>query len=228
MRKGKTFRWEGEYGWDFSDPRTISTCLNVFSHFQPRIPKEYTQSKYVFLANIDPQLQMNVLDQVKKPKLVVCDTMNYWIENKRKDLIDLLKKVDIFLLNDSEARMLTGKTNLAEVARIIRAWGPRYVIIKKGEHGAVLFMHNSVFSMPALLLDSVVDPTGAGDTFAGGLVGYLAQCNAVNQMSLRRAVVFGSIMATFAVEQFSIRRLLSITKTDVTKRFKEFKRLTNF
>ncbi|MFC1592465.1 PfkB family carbohydrate kinase [Candidatus Omnitrophota bacterium] len=227
MEKGKTFSWEGEYGWDFSDPKTLSTCLNVFAEFDPRIPGEYKKSKYLFLANIDPQIQEKVLKQLR-PKLVVCDTMNYWIENKRRYLLKLLKKVDIFLLNESEARMLTHQRSIIRAARALIKLGPKIVIIKKGEHGSILFSHKHIFSIPAFLLESIVDPTGAGDTFAGGVVGYLAKCDKFNYANLKRAVAFGAVMATFAVEDFSIRRLASIRYSDVLKRYRDFQNLSCF
>ena len=228
VKKGRTFRWEGEYGWDFSDPRTIATHLNVFSDFDPDIPREYRKSEYVFLANIDPELQGRVLKKMINPKLVACDTMNYWIENKRKDLLKLLKKIDIFLLNESEAKELTGRSSLLKAAKSILKFGPKRVIIKKGEHGSLLFSGDSVFSAPAYLMETIVDPTGAGDTFAGGLMGYLVTQKSVNCASLRRAVVYGGVMATFAVEDFSLKRLGTVTKKDIAKRFKEFTKLTHF
>ncbi|UCC95624.1 MAG: sugar kinase [Candidatus Omnitrophota bacterium] len=228
VKEGKTFRWVGEYGWDFSDPRTIATHLNVFSQFDPCIPAAYTKSRYVFLANIDPQIQAKVLGQVRKPKLIICDTMDYWIENKREHLLKLLKKVDMFLLNETEARMLTHEANVVRAAQALIKLGPATVVIKKGEHGALLFMKKSVFCVPAFLLESIFDPTGAGDTFAGGFVGYLSRCKTINQANLKRAVVYGSVMATFAVEDFSIRRLVSLRKPEVTKRVREFKKLTDF
>ena len=226
--KGKTFRWEGEYGWDFGNPKTISTDLNVFSGFNPDIPREYRKIKHVFLANIDPEIQKKVLSQMSAPKLVACDTMNYWIENKRKALLKLLKKVDIFLLNESEARELAGEASLVKAARAILRFGPEKIIIKKGEHGSLLFSRDFVFSAPAYLMESIFDPTGAGDTFAGGVIGYLAACKSRNQTNLRRAIVYGSVMATFAVEDFSLRRLARIRKADVARRFKEFRKLTCF
>lgn len=228
VENGRTFRWEGEYGWDFSDPRTIATHLNVFSDFDPAIPQEYKNSEYVFLANIDPGIQEGVLRQIRRPKLIVCDTMNYWIENKKKQLVKLLKKVDIFLLNESEARELTGEASLIKAAKEVLRFGPKKVIIKKGEHGALLFSGKSIFTAPAYLLESVFDPTGAGDTFAGGVVGYLASCKKLNQSSLRKAVIYGTVMATFAVEDFSLGRLGSISKGDIAGRFKKFRALTHF
>lgn len=227
IKEGETFRWEGEYGWDYADPVTLSTCLNVFSKFQPQIPQEYKKSKYLFLANIDPRIQAKVLKQLN-PKLIACDTMNYWIENQRDCLLKLLKKVDVFLLNESEARLLTDQASIAKAAKALIRLGPKIVIIKKGEHGSLLFSEKYIFSIPAFLLQSIVDPTGAGDTFAGGVIGYLAQCNKFTQLNLKRAIVYGAVMATFAVEDFSVRRLLSIGPRDIGRRFREFQRLSCF
>jgi len=225
---GKTFRWEGEYGWDFSSPKTIATHLNVFGKFDPKIPASYRKSKYVFLANIDPQIQEKVLNQVDKPKIVACDTMNYWIENKRRYLLKLLKRVDICFLNEGEAKELVYEANLIKAGREVLKLGPRVVIVKKGEHGVLLFSQKHIFATPAYLIESVYDPTGAGDTFAGGFMGYLAKNKKCNQQSLREAVVYGNIMATFAVEDFSLRRLQKVTASDVRKRLDKFKKLTNF
>lgn len=225
---GKTFHWSGQYSWDFNTARTLSTCLNVFADFNPRIPKQYKDSKYLFLANIDPEIQEAVLRQAYRPKLVASDTMNHWIESKRKALLKFLKKVDIFFLNDAEARQLSEENNLLKAAKVIFKFGPKRLIIKKGEHGAILFSPNSIFCVPAYLLEGVFDPTGAGDTFAGGVMGYLAKANKINDASLRRALIYGSIMATFAVEDFGPWRLTSINKADIDRRFKEFKRLTCF
>ncbi|MFH1577607.1 MAG: PfkB family carbohydrate kinase [Candidatus Omnitrophota bacterium] len=227
VEKGKTFRWEGEYGWDFADPKTLSTSLNVFSRFNPKIPPAYKKSKYLFLANIDPEIQEKVLRQLS-PRLIACDTMNFWIENKRNHLLRLLKKVDIFLLNESEARQLTNHNSIVKSAKALIKLGPKIVIIKRGEHGSLLFCDKYIFSIPAFLLESIVDPTGAGDTFAGGMLGYLSQCGKLNQINLKRAVVYGSVMATFAVEDFSVNRLSSIKPADIKKRFKEFQRLSCF
>ncbi|MFC1514574.1 PfkB family carbohydrate kinase [Candidatus Omnitrophota bacterium] len=228
VKYGKTFRWHGAYTFDFNEARTIATRLNVFGQFKPVIPDAYRRSRIVFLANIDPDLQEDVLAQIKAPKLVVSDTMNYWIEKKPKSLKRLLKRVDIFLLNDSEARQLTEEANLFKAAEKIFKLGPKRVIIKKGEHGALLFAKDSVFSTPAFLLEDVVDPTGAGDTFAGGFVGYLAKRGSVTDSALRKAMVYGSSMATFAVQDFSLNKLLTINKVDIERRVKEFKRLTHF
>ncbi len=228
VKPGKTFSWEGEYGWDFNDPKTIATHLNVFADFNPRIPREYKNSEYLFLANIDPQIQAAVLKQLTKPKLVVCDTMNYWIENKRNQLLRLLKKVDIFLLNESEAKQLTGENNLIKMAKAIIKLGPKIAIIKRGENGVLLFSGNSVFCIPAFLLESVFDPTGAGDTFAGGLIGYLSKCETFNEANLKKAIAYGSIMATFAVESFSLDKLKSIRNRDIERRYKKFKQQMSF
>lgn len=228
VKAGETFRWEGEYGWDFGDPRTIATHLNLLADFDPVIPSIYKDSKYVFLANINPAIQMKVLKQMRKPRVVACDTMNYWIEHKRRSLIKLLKKIDIFFLNESEAKELSSEGNLLKAAKAILKLGPKRIVIKKGEHGSLLFSRNSVFSAPAYLLESICDPTGAGDTFAGGFMGYLASCKKVNEENLRSALVYGGVMATFAVEDFSLKRLGAIKKSDIIKRVKKFKDLTKF
>jgi len=225
---GETFRWEGEYGWDFGDPKTIATHLNVFSDFKPEIPLGYQNKKYLFLANIDPVLQKRVLEQMRSPKVVAADTMNYWIENKRNELIRLLKKVDIFFLNESEAKQFTGEASLMKAARAVLKFGPKRVVVKKGEHGSLLFSEKSIFSTPAFLMESIFDPTGAGDTFAGGFMGYLAASKATGEAALRKAIVYGSIMATFAVKDFSLRRLATAKKKEITKRFNDFKKLTYF
>lgn len=226
---GKTFRWEGKYGRDLSNPRTIATCLNVFSEFDPEIPREYQKSNYVFLANIDPRLQKRVLSQLrKKPKVVACDTMNHWIETSRRGLIKLLKDVDIFFINESEARQLTGEANLAKAARAMLGFGPKKIIIKKGEHGSMLFSGGSVFSAPACLCRTVFDPTGAGDTFAGGVMGYLAYSGSASEARLRKAIVYGGVMASFAVRDFSLRCLGAVKKPDITRTFNEFRKLTRF
>jgi len=228
FKKGKTFRWEGEYGWSFSDAQTIATHLNVFADFDPKIPEEYRRIKNVFLANIDPVLQRKVLHKMKSPRLVACDTMNYWIKTKRKDLLKLLKEVDLFFLNEGEARQLTGEVNIVKAAKAIERLGPKKIIIKKGEHGSLLFSSASIFSTPAYLMEAVFDPTGAGDTFAGGVMGFLAKCKKLTKDNLRKSIVYGTVMATFAVEAFSLRRLGSIKEKDIKKRYKEYKKLTVF
>ncbi|MCM8773240.1 MAG: PfkB family carbohydrate kinase, partial [Candidatus Omnitrophica bacterium] len=227
IAKGKTFFWEGRYELDFNNPKSISTCLNVFSNFSPFIPANYKNSKYVFLANISPHLQEKVLEQVSKPRLVTSDTMSYWIDNEKEALERLLKKVDIFFLNEIEAKKLTEENNLVKAANKILKFGPQKIVIKRGEYGAILFSSNSKFYIPAFLLDNVVDPTGAGDTFAGGFMGYLASKNRLNESIFKESLIYGTIMASFTVEDFSLNRLLSIKKADISKRIKEFKKLTS-
>lgn len=224
---GESFRWRGRYRHDLNSAETLETRLGVFSHFRPKIPAQFKRAKYVFLGNIDPRLQIEVLSQVDKPKLVACDTMNFWIESRRDDLIQLLGKVDLITLNDAEARQLTEEANLVRAARWIMARGPKTVVIKKGEHGAFMFHADRVFFAPAYPLDSVFDPTGAGDSFAGGFMGYLAKTDDLSEANLRRAVVYGSVMGSFVVEGFSITRLLEIGSDDIARRVAEFHRLVS-
>jgi sugar/nucleoside kinase (ribokinase family) len=200
----------------------------VFSHFRPKIPAAFRSAEYVFLANIDPRLQLDVLQQVEKPRLVACDTMNFWIESRRPDLLELLKHVDLITLNDAEARQLTEQSNLVQAARWILARGPRTVLIKKGEHGAFMFTTDTVFFAPAYPLESVFDPTGAGDSFAGGFMGWLARTGDLSEANMRRAVVVGSAMGSFVVEGFSITRLLELTRADIDRRIGDFHRLVTF
>ena len=226
---GKTFRWSGYYEYDLNQAHSLRTELNVFETFSPHIPEEYKNAEYVFLANIDPDLQMEVLNQVRKPKLVVGDTMNFWIENKKESLLAILKKLDIILLNDSEARQLCEEYSLLKAAKKILSWGPRIVIIKKGEHGALLWSSTGEhFSAPVYPLEEINDPTGAGDSFAGGFVGFLADSGDLSDENIRRAMIYGSIMASFDVEDFSLNRLQNIKKEDITERFQELKRITHF
>jgi sugar/nucleoside kinase (ribokinase family) len=226
--EGESFRWRGRYRHDLNSAETLETRLGVFSHFKPKLPEKFVNAEYVFLANIDPRLQLDVLRQVKKPKLVACDTMNFWIESRRPDLLELLKHVDLITLNDGEARQLTEKANLVHAARWILERGPRTVLIKKGEHGAFMFTKDTVFFAPAYPLESVFDPTGAGDSFAGGFMGYLARTDDLSEANLRRAVIVGSAMGSFVVEGFSITRLLEVTRADIEKRVAEFHRLVTF
>jgi sugar/nucleoside kinase (ribokinase family) len=226
--KGESFRWRGRYRHDLNSAETLETHLGVFSHFSPKIPPQFKSAPFVFLANIDPRLQLDVLKQVNKPKLVACDTMNFWIESRRPDIIELIKHVDLITLNDGEARQLTDCANLVKAARWIMQRGPSMVIIKKGEHGAFLFKEKSIFFAPAYPLEEVFDPTGAGDSFAGGFMGYLARTGDLSDANLRRAVVYGSAMGSFAVEKFSVQRLLEITASDIASRVAEFKRLVAF
>ena len=227
-RPGKTFRWRGEYSHQLNEARTLETQLNVFETFRPRIPEAYQSPDLLFLANIDPELQHTVLQQVKRPALVACDTMNFWIEGKRADLLRLLERVDMLLLNDEEARQLSGEANLPAAARAIRKLGPRAVVIKRGEYGVLMFSRDRIFAVPAFLLEQVKDPTGAGDCFAGGFMGYLASTGNLSEEAFCRAVVFGSVMASFAVEEFSLDRLRQLDYKEIEDRFKVFKRLTFF
>ncbi|MDH5234046.1 MAG: PfkB family carbohydrate kinase [Gemmatimonadota bacterium] len=226
--EGESFRWRGRYRHDLNSAETLETRLGVFSHFKPKLPDAFRSAEYLFLANIDPRLQLDVLRQVTKPKLVACDTMNFWIESRRPDLMELLGKVDLITLNDGEARQLTEQANLVQAARWILARGPRTVLIKKGEHGAFMFTKDSVFFAPAYPLESVFDPTGAGDSFAGGFMGWLARTRDLTEANMRRAVIVGSAMGSFVVEGFSITRLLEVTRADIDERVADFRRLVSF
>src|SRR6266550_5423412 len=226
--EGSSFRWRGRYRHDLNVAETLETHLGVFSHFAPKIPPSFKKTPYVFLGNIDPRLQLDVLQQVEKPKLVVCDTMNFWIESRRPDLINLLGHVDAITLNDAEARQLTENNNLVKAARWIMAKGPKFVIIKKGENGALMFTKSAVFLAPAYPLEEVFDPTGAGDAFAGGFMGYIARSTDMSDANLRRAVIYGSVMGSFAVEQFSVKRLLTVTPQEIADRVGEFRKLVAF
>jgi sugar/nucleoside kinase (ribokinase family) len=225
---GKTFRWVGEYGLDFNEARTLDTQLNVFADFAPQIPEDYRDSAVVFLANIDPDLQREVLRQVRRPALVAADTMNYWITGKPDSLKRTLAMVDALIINDAETRQLAGEPNLVRAARTIQSWGPRILIIKRGEYGALLCAEGEWFSAPALPLEAVQDPTGAGDCFAGGAVGYLASRLRFDAAHLRQAMIMGSVMASFNVEAFSLDRLRTLTAGEIETRFKTFKRLVHF
>ena len=225
---GLTFHWQGRYSYDLNSRDTVCTDLNVFEAFQPKIPPRYRQSENVFLGNIDPELQRRVLDQVEQPRLVACDTMNFWITGKPEELRRTLERVDVLLLNDAEARQLSGEWNLVKAARAIRALGPRTLVVKKGEHGVLMFGDQGSFAAPAYPLEEVFDPTGAGDTFAGGFVGYLAAAETLDDGALRRAVVMGSTMASFCVEAFSLDRLLRLQRAEIDERYRLFKKLTHF
>ena len=226
--KGESFRWRGRYRHDLNSAETLETRLGVFSHFRPKIPAQFQSAKYVFLGNIDPRLQLDVLRQVAKPKLVACDTMNFWIESRRADLIALLAHVDLVTLNDAEVRQLTEKANLVQGAKWILEHGPKTVVIKKGEHGAFMFTKSTVFYAPAFPLESVFDPTGAGDSFAGGFMGYVARTDDLSEASLRRAMIHGSAMGSFVVEGFSVTRLLEVNARDIDRRVAEFHELVAF
>ena len=225
---GRTFHWQGRYALDLNSRDTICTDLNVFEFFKPKIPARYRGSEVVFLGNIDPVLQREVLDQVSAPRIVACDTMNFWIKGKAEELKKTLARTQVLLVNDAEARELSGEWNLVKAARAIRALGPRTVVVKKGEHGVLMFHEDGSFAAPAYPLETVFDPTGAGDTFAGGFLGYLACCPQVDEGSLRRAIIMGSTLASFCVEAFSLDRLLSLTRPEIDERFRLFKRLTSF
>ena len=225
---GASFRWRGRYRHDLNVAETLETHLGVFSHFTPKIPAQFRHAPFVFLANIDPRLQLGVLDQVERPRLVACDTMNFWIESRRPELMELLQRVDLITLNDGEARQLTEHANLVQAAHWILERGPRHVIIKKGEHGAFMFARDAIFFAPAYPLENVFDPTGAGDSFAGGFMGHLARTGDLSDANLRRAVIAGSAMGSFAVERFSVERLLEVNRADIGHRIHEFRQLVAF
>jgi len=227
---GKTFRWSGEYSWDLNMRETRSVALNVFENFQPKLPESYRKSDFVLLANIAPTLQAHVLDQMEKPRFVVADTMDLWIETTRADLDALLSRVDLLILNDSEAREMTKETSLIKAGRRIRKFGPRYVAIKKGEHGALLFGEDEFFSCGAYPLEDIHDPTGAGDTFAGGMAGFIAGTvgGKVTFTDLRKAMIYGSVLASFAVEAFSLERLRKLSMGEIEERYETFKLMSQF
>lgn len=225
---GKTFRWSGRYRYDLNERDTLSTELNVFEKFDPRIPEVYRKSRCVCLGNIDPVLQHRVLEQMENPRFVVCDTMNYWIERRNKELRETLRGITILILNDSEARLLSREPNLIKAARVIRGMGPSVVIIKKGEHGALLCTESLVFSAPAYPMENIFDPTGAGDSFAGGFVGWLARTDDMSEENLKRAVIYGSTLASFSVEKFGVEGLRDLTYLQIQDRFREFRELSRF
>ncbi len=220
--EGKTFRWGGKYHYDLNVRDTLFTDLNVFEKFDPVIPEKFKKSKYVCLGNIDPTLQLKVLEQMIDPQLVVCDTMNYWIEGMKEELLLLLKRVDVLIINDSEARLLAQEPNLIKASKMIRELGPRTLIIKKGEHGAMLFTDETVFSAPAYPMEMIYDPTGAGDSFAGGFTGYLFKTRDLSPNNLKCAVIYGSSMASFCVEKFSTKGLEELSNLKIQDRYREF------
>ncbi len=225
---GRTFRWQGRYGYDLNEAQTLDTQLNVFEGFQPQLPERFRDTEVVFLANIDPALQLDVLRQVRRPRLVACDTMNFWIGGKRQALVDTLGHVDVLIINEGETRQLANEANLIKAAKAILALGPQTLVIKRGEYGVLVIGAHSIFSIPAYPLEEVFDPTGAGDTFAGGFVGYLAATGNFSDAAIRKAAVFGSVMASFTVENFSLDRLRSVTWSDIEGRFRTFQALTTF
>jgi len=227
VTKGKTFRWSGVYEKDFNNRRTLCTKLNVFQSFMPELPGEYRKSPFLFLANIAPALQAHVMDQIDAPRFVMADTMDLWINTARRDLLKLIKKVDLLLLNDSEAKHLSGASHLITAARKLLKLGPRHLIIKKGEHGSMLVSRDNIFLLPAFPLDAVIDPTGAGDSFAGGFIGYLATQKIISDSAIRQAMIYGTITASFAVEAFSIDKLSAIRRNDVNKRVADFMKMVH-
>jgi sugar/nucleoside kinase (ribokinase family) len=228
VAEGKTFRWHGEYEWDMNNRRTLSVALNVFEKFEPALPEHYRSTPYVFLANIAPQLQLHVLSQLRRPKFIVADTMDLWINIAAEALRDLIARVDCLILNESEARQLTKQTSLIKAGRLIREWGPKFVVIKKGEHGSLLFGEHFFFSAPAYPLEDIHDPTGAGDCFAGAFTGYLASVDRVDHEALRKAVIYGSVIASYNVEAFSLGRLQTLTPHDIAQRYQLFKTMSHF
>ena len=225
---GKTFRWFGRYDYDLNVAHTLDTQLNVFADFKPKLSQRSKQSRLVFLGNIQPDLQREVREQVPNAELVALDTMNLWIDNTRDSLLQTIKGVDVVIINDAEARQLTEIPNLIKAAHTILSWGPKALIVKRGEYGAALFTANNYFAIPAFPLESVFDPTGAGDTFAGGFMGYLSSQEKLDEAAMRRAMIFGSVMASFNVEEFGTARVRRLTHAEINERFSAFKRMTHF
>jgi len=228
VAEGKTFRWSGKYEFDLNVAKTLKTELNVIEKFKPKIPEEYKNAEYVFLGNIDPELQLSVLEQIKKPKLVISDTMNYWIESKKEKVLEVVKAVDVALMNDSEARELFKTSNLVKAAKEILKLDSKYAIIKKGEHGAVMFTEKSHFSVPGYPLENIKDPTGAGDSFAGALTGYLAKTKKLSESNMRKAMVYGSIVASLEVEEIGVTNMNFINQFKIKERFEEFREFMKF
>ena len=228
IEDGETFKWGGRYHYNMNNRDTLYTHLNVFENFDPVIPDAYKNSEFVFLANIDPELQHKVLNQIKKPKFVAMDTMNLWISIRQVSLRNLLSRVDMLMINDSEIIELTEEPNIFKAVKNIKSYGLKYIIVKKGEHGAVLFGEDFVFAIPAYPLENVFDPTGAGDTFAGGVIGYLAKQPEINPANLKKSVVVGSALASFSVENFSLNKLKDITFDDIFNRYDKFKEFVTF
>lgn len=229
VEDGETFHWVGEYDQDLNEAKTLSTRLNVFSNFNPVLPDHYRDAEYVFLANIDPVCQRNVLDQVRGKPFVGLDTMNFWITGKRDELLKTLKRVDLLTINEGEAYLLSESQNMVEAANTILNMGPHYLVVKRGEYGAVLFTREEIFTAPAYPLEVVRDPTGAGDSFAGGMMGYLARTGPhVTSTTLRKGMIYGSIMASYAVDQFSFDRLITLTPEEIQARYSQFEKMTYF
>ncbi len=230
IRKGeKSFFWHGKYGMDLNTRDTLVTELNVLANFSPKIPDSYQGSDYLMLGNLDPKVQRSVIEQMKRrPSIIAMDTMNFWIENVRDEVLKTIRQTDILIINDEEARLLAEDHSLARAANKILNMGPKYLVIKKGEHGALLFDKTNVFFAPALPLEEVFDPTGAGDSFAGGLIGYIAKTGKLNFENLKNAVIYGSVIASFCVEEFGPQRLVSLTPLEIRERYKAFTSLTSF
>ncbi len=225
---GKTFRWYGRYDYDLNVAHTLNTELNVFADFKPKLSEKSKNARLVFLGNIQPDLQREVREQVPGAELVALDTMNLWIDTARESLLRTVKGVDLVIINDAEARQLTEIPNLIKAARTILSWGPKALIVKRGEYGAALFTNESFFAIPAYPLESVFDPTGAGDTFAGGFMGYLSSQPKLDNAAMRRAMIFGSVMASFNVEEFGTARVQRLTHSEINDRFRAFKQMTHF
>jgi len=225
---GKTFRWQGRYDYDLNVAHTLDTQLNVFADFKPKLSDASKKSRLLFLGNIQPDLQREVREQMPDAELVALDTMNLWIEHTRDSLLRTIRGVDVVIINDAEARQLTGIPNLIKAAHEILSWGPRALIVKRGEYGAALFTPENYFAIPAYPLESVFDPTGAGDTFAGGFMGYLSSQQTIDEAAMRRAMIFGSVMASFNVEEFGTNRVRRLTHDEINDRFRAFKRMTYF
>ena len=226
--KGKTFRWEGQYQGDLNSALTLNTQLGVLSAFKPRVTEEQRKIENIFLANVDPDIQEHLLAKMHSPKLVGADSMNYWINTKRKELIKLLKHVDIYVANDQEARSLSGESNLIQAAKCLCSLGPRMVLIKKGEHGVLFYDKNFIFSLPAYPVEQVIDPTGAGDTFAGGFMGYLTCARKVNAPAIKKALAYGTVAASFNVEDFGLHRTSKLTRGELERRLTKFKNCFTF
>lgn len=225
---GKTFAWGGKYSDDFTQRETLYTHLNVFEHFKPQVPDSFRKTRFVFLANIGPELQLNVLSQMTGPEFIALDTMNYWIDRTLGQLLDVISRVHCLIINDEEARQLTGEKNLIKAILKIRKMGPKVLIVKKGENGSMMLMDDEFFFLPAFPVEALVDPTGAGDTFAGGFMGYLGYSDHKSKIAIRNAVVFGSSLASYCVEGFGPQRLMDISKDDIFERYRRFQRLTQF
>ncbi|GGD81034.1 PfkB family carbohydrate kinase [Planktosalinus lacus] len=229
VKDGKTFFWSGKYKNDLNSRDTLDTQLNVLADFNPKVPAQYKDAEIVMLGNLHPAVQLSVIEQMAEmPKLIILDTMNFWMDNTMDLLKEVISKVDVITINDEEARQLTGEYSLVVAARKIQQMGPKYVVIKKGEHGALLFHEEEIFFAPALPLEEVFDPTGAGDTFAGGFAGYLSKTNDLSFDNMKNAVIYGSTLASFCVEKFGTERMQSLTKAELQKRLKQFKSLTQF